>query len=600
MENKPTVRSGFRGLLFGTAAAAINIAGAAENYSAWGRSADLIMDTSPAGANVPGQVINFPMLVRLTSADFPFSEARGKGQDIRFAKVDGTPLDYEIERWDSAQARAEVWVKVDLIAGNKAGQIVKMFWGNATAADSSDGKAVFSTNQIGVWHMGGTGTGARANSAAGPAAVPSNYDGDESRTGIIGFADSLDGKDPGDYLDIGDGYQDFSAGFTFSVWAYPTAAGKYARFFELGNGENADNIMLTRDSTTDNIRFDNYISGSPVSKLQTGAAISLNQWQHFAVTVSGGNVKIFKNGVIIASGAMGNAFSGNQRTSNFIGKSGWAWDAYFQGMLDEPEITKVGRSDNWIKLCYQNQKSGQAFVVFKPTSVCVSNFKGPADMIADEGATVRLDGTADCTASLSWTALSGPAPRILDPESRTLIVTLPRVAADTAIVYRFAAAYGDSTFHDDVTVRVRNAIPDPVFTLPANPIWNGADTMAFRPSIANMAQMTAAGNAALHWTWTLKGMEADTAWLRDGLLLKKALAEGRLEVGLCLDNSGSPVCKSATVTVSNAAGGASSILRAETQASRFRAPMHSWHDANGRLSRARPSNRFAAEARQAP
>jgi hypothetical protein len=588
-----------------TASVAAPAAFAAENYSTWGRSADLILDTSPSGANVTGTVTDFPVLVRLTSSNFNFAEARGRGQDIRFSGTDGTPMDYQIERWDSTGAKAEVWVRIASIAGNAAGQAYKMHWGKASAADSSDGAAVFSRNQVGVWHLGGPGYLVRPNSVAGgQVATPVNYNGDEFKTGIIGYADSLDGDSPGDYLDLGDGYQDFSQGFSFSVWAYPTAVKSYARFFELGNGESADNIMLFRDSTSNNLRFDNYNPGATVSTVRSGAAISLNQWQLFGVTVAGGAVKIYKNGAVIASSTLSNTMSGNLRTSNFLGKSNWAWDAYFQGKLDQPEIHNRARSDSWMKLAYENQKTAQSLVSLKLPSACVSRFSGPADMEADEGAQVNLTGIADCASGYSWSAVSGPAPRIMDPDAKTLTVALPRVTGDTVIVYRFTAVYGDSAPYREVRLSVREAIPDPVFTLPAGIAWNGKDSISFRPVISNLSAILASRDSAIHWSWTVSGLEADTAWLKDGLRLRSAAAEGKLEVGLCLDNSGSKVCKTATVTVSRTAGGTSPILTAPERSSGQGRMV--WRDVSGRLrlrpgiKATRPSNLFGTAAKPIP
>jgi concanavalin A-like lectin/glucanase superfamily protein/uncharacterized protein DUF2341 len=584
------------------ALAAAGAADAAENYSAWGRSGDLILDTSPAGADVQGAVADFPILVRLNAANFAFAEARGQGQDIRFSDPDGSPLAYQIERWDSTKALAEIWVRIGSIAGATAGQAYRMHWGNPGAADSSNGPAVFA-GQLAVWHLGGTGSAVRPNSASATdkPAQPFNYDGDRSREGIIGKADELDGVD--DYLDIGDGYQDPASGFSFSVWAYPKSAGNFARFFDIGNGQNTDNLVLTREGSSDILRFDNFNSGA-LSSVRVDAAISPDQWQLFAVNISGSAVRIFKNGGLVAQGTLSNAMANVQRTSNFLGRSNLSGFPTFQGLLDESAYSRTSRSDDWYKLCYRNQKADQKLVTLKISASCVARFQAPADTILDEGSMVNLAGIADCAAGVSWIALSGPAPRILDPETRTLAIGIPRVAGDTAIVYRFTATYGDSAPYRDIRVRIREAIPEPAFTLPAGVAWNGRDSMAFRPVIANLAAIKASRDSALHWSWTLAGPETDTAWLKDGLMLKSGAVEGSLEVGLCLDNSGAVVCRTAVVTLSrtsapvssipirNAGNGAGSMAgkTAAMQARGFR-------DAAGRLRTGTPSNLFGTPAR---
>lgn len=573
-------------------------ADAAEDYSAWGRAGDLILDTSPAGADVQGTVADFPILVRLNAGNFTFSEARGQGQDLRFSNRDGSPLAYQIERWDSTKALAEIWVRIGSIAGATAGQAYRMHWGNPAAADSSDGPAVFA-GHLAVWHMGGAGAAARPNSVApgDKPAQPFNFNGEKTREGIVGNADELDGVD--DYLDIGDGYQDLSAGFSFSVWAYPTSVASHGRFFDIGNGEYADNLFLSRDANTDNLRFGNVNTGSIATLNTAAAAISLNQWQHFAVNVSGAQVRMFKNGALIYQGTLSNTLASVARTSNFLGRSNWPADAAFKGMLDEPAFSRTGRSDDWYMLCYRNQKADQKLVALKADVACAANFKAPADTAVDEGSTVKLTGIADCAAGVSWMALSGPAPRILDPETRILAISVPRVAGDTVLVYRFTAAYADSAPYRDVRVRIREAIPEPVFTLPAGLAWSGKEAIAFRPSITNLAAIKASRDTALHWSWTMTGPETDTTWLKDGLNLNSAAAEGKLEVGLCLDNSGPAVCRTAAITVSRTAGSTTSIRMGEAgivrQADAAR-KARAFRDAAGRLRTGIPSNRSGTPA----
>lgn len=582
------------------AAGAAGDADAAENYATWGRTGNLILDTSPAGADVAGTVANFPVLVRLNGGNFPFSEARGQGQDIRFSNPDGSPLNYQIERWDSTRSVAEIWVRIGSIAGATAGQAYGMHWGNPGAADSSDGPAVFA-GQLAVWHLGGTGSAVRPNSvsATDKSAQPFNYDGDRSREGIIGKADELDGVD--DYLDIGDGYQDPASGFSFSVWAYPKSAGNQARLFDIGNGQSMDNLVLTREGSSDVLRFDNFNSGT-MSSVRADAALALNQWQHFAVNISGTAVRIFKNGALISQGTVSNAMANVQRTSSFLGRSNWGGDAAFQGLLDESTYSRTSRSDDWYKLCYRSQKADQKLVTLKVSAACAARFKAPADTIVDEGSVLKLTAVADCAIGVSWSALSGPAPRILDPETKALSVQMPRVAGDTAIVYRFAAAYADSSPYRDVRVRIREAIPEPSFTLPAGLSWNGADPMAFRPVIANLASIKASRDSALHWSWTVTGPETDTAWLMDGLTLTSAASEGKLEVGLCLDNSGPAVCRTASITIARATAPAGTVMIRETPGSqrlgaRGYREAGAFRDASGRLRTGTPSNLFGTPAR---
>lgn len=560
---------------------------AAEDYSAWPYKTDVVLNTSATGANVASTVNNFPVLVRLTSSNFPFSQALGKGLDIRFSKADGSPLAYEIERWDSTRALAEIWVKVDVIAGNTAGQIVKMLWGNPSAPDSSNAGAVFraADNFVAAWHLNGSGTASRPNAVSGGnAAVPVAYDGDENRTGMIAGADSLDGAAAGDYLDVGDGYSEFTAGFTYSVWVYPTAMKRYSHVLDLGNGIGSDNIIVNRVDTSNDLGFHNW-NGTTAYAKQVANQWALNQWQYITVTMTGRNVRMYKNGAQILADTMPGAITGVARTTNFLGKSNWTLDEYFQGKIDEPELSKTARSADWIKLAYQNQRSAQTLAtVLKPT-LCAAKIALPADTTIAEGETLTLEATVECATDFSWSVVSGPAPRILDPETKSLVVRIPRVQADTAMVYRLTANYADSARVRDVRVTIREAIPDPAFTMPAPGTWSGKDSLAYRPVISNLAAIKASRDSVLHWAWSFTGPAVETGSLPDGVMLMGAESDGKLQIRLCLDNGSLPVCKSADLNVSAATATLDS--RADGETGRLRhgqGPVDRGRDAMGRAS----------------
>jgi hypothetical protein len=211
-------------------------------------------------------------------------------------------------------------------------------------------------------------------------------------------------------------------------------------------------------------------------------------------------------------------------------------------------MSHAARGADWFKLAFANQKPDQNLLAFAPPPRCAPRFAAPADTALPEGSPLELTGVADCADAYAWSAVSGPAPRILDPESKALQITLPRVAVDTSLVFRFTAAYGGVQHSGDVRVLVRKTIPDPVFVL-RDTAWSGKDTLVLRPAIANGDAMRSKGGAGLRYAWTLSGA-ADTAWNGDALALTHAeQAEGELRIGLCLDDGGAPVCHAASVVL---------------------------------------------------
>ena len=109
-------------------------------------------------------------------------------------------------------------------------------------------------------------------------------------------------------------------------------------FFDFGNGSYADNIILYRVGTTNNLAFVVYQGGGQGAIVVANNAITLGQWQYFAVTMdSKGNVTLYKNGVAIATGTTFVPRTGIVRADNYLGKSNFG-DSLYAGSFDEAAI----------------------------------------------------------------------------------------------------------------------------------------------------------------------------------------------------------------------------------------------------------------------
>lgn len=546
-------------LLF-VAIPAAKVQAAAGGYPGWSDSSFVYMNTSASGINLASTVTGFPLLVRLRAPDFPFQEARGNGQDLRFANAAGVALPYEIDTWDSAGGRADVWVLVDTVRGNDANQFLRMYWGNPSAASESNGGAVFTAagGMHSVWHLGGTGTGPRPNAVTGGiAATPANYDGDESRAGVIGLSDSLDGGAPGDHLDIGDGYANWTAGFTFSAWVRPTASKTWARILDFGNGADAYNIIMGREGATDNFTIRVYgASGSVNSIHNTPAFFTLNQWQHVIVTYRPADsaLILIRNGALFWSGKLGIPIANTNRTQNFLGRSNWSQDQYWQGNLDEVRLDRVYRGPAWNILAYQNQRDSSVLVTFRTPPTCQERFAVPRDTAIAEGTALDLVATADCATAYTWSVASGLQVRILDPATKSLSFSAPRVVGDTQVTFRFEAVMAASSPFGQVRVRVLESIPEPRFTLPDSVAWGGRDSLVLGPAFTNLAAVKASRDSVLTFRWTLASGTADTAWRGDSLVVRRPDPAEPITVRLCVDNRGPAICDETRIVDSGSVG----------------------------------------------
>ncbi len=140
-----------------------------------------------------------------------------------------------------------------------------------------------------------------------------------------------------DHVTVPAGFSDLHNGITIALWANPSATGNWARFMDFGNGQSSNNILFGRKSSTSDLWFEIYTGATGGGVTATGA-ISNNQWHHYAATVTAvGGVRLYKDGQLLASGTT-NAPVNITRTLNYIGRSNWGVDAYYQGKMDDFRI----------------------------------------------------------------------------------------------------------------------------------------------------------------------------------------------------------------------------------------------------------------------
>ncbi|MBF0298885.1 MAG: hypothetical protein HQK51_09210 [Oligoflexia bacterium] len=184
-------------------------------------------------------------------------------------------------------------------------------------------------------------------------------DGSSSNPYVLKF----DGTN--DYVNLGTitTTTDFSTanGITMEVWAYPTSSGLWTRFFDLSNGTSSDNIVFGRETTTDKLGFAVFRGAAfPGDNFSNAGVIVNSTWQHFVVTANPLNatqstVTFYKNGTSVGS-SVSNRPMNVTRIQNYIGKSAWGGDAYYQGSIAVARIyTRVLSQSEIRQNCYVQQ-----------------------------------------------------------------------------------------------------------------------------------------------------------------------------------------------------------------------------------------------------
>ncbi len=345
-----------------------------ENYATWPYARKIRIHASSVG--VVGPVADFPLLVRIYGDDSVFGKSDGK--DLRFAAADGRHLAFELERWEPATRLAEFWVHLDSLppgasapAGSDSGEIT-MYWGKPNAPLLSDGPAVFASF-AGVWHLSEAqwGTDSLATSDASPyAATAFGHLAPGNRRAVWGYSGLFAGTQ---YL-MAPGSDSLrpAAAVMLSAWIRPTAT-------DVDGGEVAslgDNYALRvkPDGTPMFFAFDDaaWDGHSPASirkwKLCEAKGIKVmdQRWHWLVGMADGAMLRLFVDGEEKAAVPFAQKLAYPLGKDFWIGRNGGDDNLHdFRGQIDEVRVTRQVRSAAWIKLAYENQKSGSTLLEFR-------------------------------------------------------------------------------------------------------------------------------------------------------------------------------------------------------------------------------------------
>ncbi|MFN6487575.1 LamG-like jellyroll fold domain-containing protein [Nostoc sp. DedQUE02] len=135
---------------------------------------------------------------------------------------------------------------------------------------------------------------------------------------------------------------DYSQGFTIEAWVYYNSFKFWSRIIDFGNGVDKDNIVFANEANTNTLILQ--IKKITVERIRANNVLETGKWMHLAATVdSSGNGKLYKNGAEIQSGKIQLPENLN-RSLNYIGRSNWTQDGYFDGQMAEVRLWNRARS----------------------------------------------------------------------------------------------------------------------------------------------------------------------------------------------------------------------------------------------------------------
>jgi biopolymer transport protein ExbB len=289
----------------------------------WKYRKKILLNTSPSGADVKETVGPVPVALRLHSGNFLFTDARGDGTDIRFvAGDDKTPLRYHVERYDSSNQLAFIWVQVPQVSGGSTAEYFWMYSGNDKVTTSGeDSQGVYDAPQLLALEFGEAQPPFKDSSAYANPVTGSGVNADVS--GVFGGAAVFAGQ-PLKVAPVPAAHVAAGGSVTFSAWLRPQGAQK-AKLFTWGP------LAVEQDGDKIVARADKAVA--------TGGSLKPGEWTHVAVTVSD-KIIVYANGAEVANGAASLPELAGEMT---IGDG-------FSGSIDSLGVAAVARSAAWLKL----------------------------------------------------------------------------------------------------------------------------------------------------------------------------------------------------------------------------------------------------------
>lgn len=290
--------------------------------AAWTARAKISLN--PGG--ISATVDDVPVVVRLHSGNFDFLDADAEGADLRFiAADDKTELKFQIEKYDSVNELAVIWVLLPKVNPADKATHFWLYYGNeaAAAGGSQDG---WNPGAAAVFHFSEKAllrdSSVNRLTASGEISV--------QKAALLGEAAIFNGKpvtvDPAPVLSLKAGGE-----FTYSAWIKPGPVPQQAVLYSQGPlSLKIDNQKLSLTSGAGGV---------------SGGEIKGGTWQHVAVTAAAGKARLYINGALVGEGS---AALPDVQAPVKTGEG-------YAGELDEVQIAGVARSEDWLKLAAAGQ-----------------------------------------------------------------------------------------------------------------------------------------------------------------------------------------------------------------------------------------------------
>jgi hypothetical protein len=137
-----------------------------------------------------------------------------------------------------------------------------------------------------------------------------------------------------DHVSVPAGFNNLTNGMTVIFVANMGNATNWERLMDFGTGQACDNLIFARNGTSNTLTFEIYNGCSAAVSVSTANTILNNTTAVYAATLDGSNIRIYRDGVLLSTTASTVRPNNTIRTLNYIGRSNWAADAYYETSIN--------------------------------------------------------------------------------------------------------------------------------------------------------------------------------------------------------------------------------------------------------------------------
>lgn len=311
---------------------------------------------------VPSTQTDFPMLVNFTNNDFRTVGNGGNVQhasayDVCFYSDAGlsSALFWEMESYNPVTGEVVAWVKIPSLSSSVDTVIYIGYGDSSISSFQSTASSVWDSDYEGVWHLP-NGTTLTSNDSTSNAVHITAVNTPTAATGKIGGAAQLTAAST-QYFTAGSTIN--PSAVTYSCWVKATSFANAYNALMVRNSASAFTVAYLKSNgklawvaKSNSIRF---YDGTGATTLSTGT------W-YYLVFVYDSTVGLigYVDGSVDGTQAADGALDTSAQPLR-IGSDSEVTPREFDGVIEEPRVSSIVRSANWITTEYRNQNSPSTF-----------------------------------------------------------------------------------------------------------------------------------------------------------------------------------------------------------------------------------------------